>query len=134
MKDLPEINPPFADKTEIPFLPYKRDDEKLARSWAVPGTPGLEHRIGGLEKTVKGTVSYVPENHEMMVNLRAEKVARVADEIPDLKVHGADSGDLLVVGWGGSYGYLITAVRELQAEGYKVSLVISIILIRCLKT
>ena len=123
MKDLPKINPPFAVKTEIPFLPYKRDEEKLARSWAVPGTVGMEHRIGGLEKTVKGTVSYVPENHELMVKLRAEKVERVANEIPDLEVHGAKSGQLLVVGWGGSYGYLITAVRELREEGYKVGLV-----------
>jgi 2-oxoglutarate/2-oxoacid ferredoxin oxidoreductase subunit alpha len=123
MKDLPEIKPPFADKNEIPFLPYKRDAEKLARSWAVPGTPGLEHRIGGLEKTVKGTVSYVPENHELMVNVRAEKVARVVNEIPDIVPFGAGSGDLLVVGWGGSYGYLITAVREMQSEGYKISLV-----------
>ena len=123
MKDLPKITPPFADKNDIPFLPYKRDDEKLARSWAVPGTPGMEHRIGGLEKTVKGTVSYVPENHEHMVKLRAEKVERVANGIPDLEVHGAPSGEILVVGWGGSYGYLITAVRELQAEGHKVSLV-----------
>jgi 2-oxoglutarate ferredoxin oxidoreductase subunit alpha len=123
MKDIPKINPPFADRNEIPFLPYKRDDEKLARSWAVPGTPGMEHRIGGLEKTIKGTVSYVPENHELMVKMRAEKVARVANEIPDLVVHGAGSGDLLVVGWGGSYGYLITAVRELQNAGHKVSLV-----------
>jgi len=123
MKDLPKINPPFADRTEIPFLPYKRDNDKLARSWAVPGIPGLEHRIGGLEKTDKGTVSYVPENHEHMVRLRAEKVERVANEIPGLKVYGAKSGDVLVVGWGGSYGYLLTAVRELQDEGHKVSLV-----------
>jgi len=123
MKDLPKINPPFANRTEIPFLPYKRDDKKLARSWAVPGIPGLEHRIGGLEKTVKGTVSYVPENHEHMVKIRAEKVDRVANEIPDLEVFGAKKGDLLVVGWGGSFGYLITAVRELQDEGHKVSLV-----------
>jgi 2-oxoglutarate ferredoxin oxidoreductase subunit alpha len=123
MKDLPKINPPFADRTEIPFLPYKRDDDKLARSWAVPGIPGLEHRIGGLEKTDKGTVSYVPENHEHMVRLRAEKVERVANEIPGLEVYGAKSGDVLVVGWGGSYGYLLTAVRELQDEGHKVSLV-----------
>jgi 2-oxoglutarate ferredoxin oxidoreductase subunit alpha len=123
MESLPKINPPFADKTVVPFLPYKRDKKRLARSWALPGTPGLEHRIGGLEKTDKGTVSYVPENHELMVKLRAEKVERVVNEIPDLKVHGAGSGDLLVVGWGGSYGYLITAVRELQTEGYKVSLV-----------
>jgi 2-oxoglutarate ferredoxin oxidoreductase subunit alpha len=123
MNDLPEIKPPFAERTEIPFLPYKRDEKKLARSWAVPGIPGLEHRIGGLEKTVKGTVSYTPENHELMVNMRAEKVNRVVNEIPYLSVQGAPAGDLLVVGWGGSYGYLITAVRELQAEGHKVSLV-----------
>ena len=123
MKDLPKIIPPFADRSETPFLPYKRDDDKLARKWAIPGIPGLEHRIGGLEKTIKGTVSYVPENHEEMVKLRAEKVARVVHEIPSLEVYGAKSGDLLVVGWGGSYGYLITAVRELQEEGHKVSLV-----------
>jgi 2-oxoglutarate ferredoxin oxidoreductase subunit alpha len=123
MKELPKIKPPFADRSEIPFLPYKRDDDKLARKWAIPGIEGLEHRIGGLEKTVKGTVSYVPENHEEMVKLRAEKVARVVHEIPGLEVYGANSGDLLVIGWGGSYGYLITAVRELQEEGHKVSLV-----------
>jgi 2-oxoglutarate/2-oxoacid ferredoxin oxidoreductase subunit alpha len=123
MKDLPAITPPFADRNVKPFLPYKRDEETLARSWAVPGIPGLEHRIGGLEKTEMGTVSYVPENHELMVGLRAEKVARVADVIPDIVVQGDDSGDLLVVGWGGTYGYLITEVRELQAEGHKVSLV-----------
>ncbi len=123
MKELPKIIPPFADRSETPFLPYKRDDDKLNRKWAIPGIPGLEHRIGGLEKTIKGTVSYVPENHEEMVKLRAEKVARVVHEIPSLEVYGAKTGDLLVVGWGGSYGYLITAVRELQAEGHKVSLV-----------
>lgn len=123
MKDLPEIYPPFADKNSIPFLPYKRDVKKLIRSWAVPGTPGLEHRIGGLEKTEKGTVSYVPENHELMVKIRAEKVEKIVDEIPNLVVYGPASGDILVVGWGGSFGYLITAVRELQSEGYKISLV-----------
>ena len=123
MKDLPNIKPPFANNTEIPFLPYKRDTEKLARLWAIPGTPGLEHRIGGLEKTEKGTVSYIPENHEHMVNIRAEKVDRVVNDIPDIAVQGASSGDLLVVGWGGSFGYLITAVRELQNAGHKVSLV-----------
>jgi 2-oxoglutarate/2-oxoacid ferredoxin oxidoreductase subunit alpha len=120
--DLPNIYPPIADKGDEPFLPYKRDTKRLARSWAIPGTPGLEHRIGGLEKTIKGTVSYIPENHEDMVNIRAEKIERVAEKIPDLKVYGAESGDLLVVGWGGSYGHLITSVRELQDEGYKVSL------------
>jgi 2-oxoglutarate ferredoxin oxidoreductase subunit alpha len=122
MSELPEIKPPLARKSEEPYLPYKRDDKRLARFWAIPGTPGLEHRIGGLEKTVKGTVSYVPENHEYMVKIREEKVERVTEKIPDLKVYGDDSGDLLVVGWGGSYGHLVTSVRELQTEGYKVSL------------
>lgn len=122
MKDLPVIKPPFADKKDLPFMPYKRDCETLARYWAVPGTPGLEHRIGGLEKTLKGTVSYIPENHEMMVKFRADKVARVADKIPELTVAGEESGDLLIIGWGGTRGYLMTAVNEMQAEGYKVSL------------
>ena len=122
MSDLPEIKPPYADNKDIPFFPYKRNCETLVRSWAIPGTPGLEHRIGGLEKTIKGTVSYIPENHEMMVRLRADKVAKVADSIPDLKVYGEESGELLVVGWGGTRGYLMTAVRELQTEGNKVSL------------
>ena len=121
MKDLPQITPQFAGKNEIPFHPYKRNCDTLARYWAIPGTAGLEHRIGGLEKTVKGTVSYLPENHELMVNFRAEKVARVAEKIPDLRVTGEDSGDLLLIGWGGSRGYLITAVKELQADGHKVS-------------
>jgi 2-oxoglutarate ferredoxin oxidoreductase subunit alpha len=123
MKDLPEVKPPHPDKDDLPFLPYKRDRETLSRKWAIPGTPGLEHRIGGLEKTIKGTVSYIPENHEMMVGLRADKVERIADLLPELTIFGHDSGDLLVVGWGGSYGYLVTAVRELQAEGREVSLV-----------
>lgn len=122
MKDLPVIKPPFADNKDIPFMPYKRDCETLARSWAIPGTPGLEHRIGGLEKTLKGTVSYIPENHEMMVKFRADKVARVSSKIPDLKVLGDQEGDLLLVGWGGTKGYLMTAVRELQKEGYKAGL------------
>jgi 2-oxoglutarate/2-oxoacid ferredoxin oxidoreductase subunit alpha len=121
MSELPAIIPPLAVKGEGPFLPYNRDKVKLTRSWAWPGTPGLEHRIGGLEKTIKGTVSYIPENHEEMVKIRAQKVERVAEGIPDLKVFGQNSGDLLIVGWGGSYGHLITASRELQAEGHKVS-------------
>lgn len=121
IKDLPEIKPPYADKNDFPFMPYKRDCEKLVRSWAIPGTPGLEHRIGGLEKTIKGTVSYIPENHEQMVKTRADKVARVADEIPDLLVFGEKQGDLLLTGWGGTEGYLMTAASELQAEGYNVS-------------
>ena len=123
MNELPEIRPPFADNNEIPFLPYKRDEELLSRKWAIPGTPNLEHRIGGLEKTIRGTVSYVPENHELMVGLRAEKIEKVANVIPDLTVFGPESGELLVVGWGGSYGYLVTAVRELLSEGFNASLI-----------
>jgi 2-oxoglutarate ferredoxin oxidoreductase subunit alpha len=123
MSDMPSITPPIAKVTDEPYKAYKRDAERLARQWAIPGTPGLEHRIGGLEKTEKGTVSYVPENHELMVKLREEKVQRVVEKVPDLKVYGKESGDLLVVGWGSSYGHLITSVRELQAEGQSISLV-----------
>ena len=122
MSELPEIKPPIAVKTDEQYLPYKRDVERLARTWAIPGTPGLEHRIGGLEKTIRGTVSYTPETHEEMVKARAEKIERVVEKVPDLKVYGEDCGKLLVVGWGGSYGHLITAIRELQAEGHKVCL------------
>jgi 2-oxoglutarate ferredoxin oxidoreductase subunit alpha len=122
MSDISVINPPIALKTDKPFYPYERDDQKLARSWAIPGTKGLEHTIGGLEKTLKGTVSYIPENHEKMVKLRAEKIQRVQEKIPDLKVYGDTSGDLLVVGWGGTFGHLLSSVREMQAGGKKVSL------------
>lgn len=100
--------------------PYDRDEETLARNWAVPGTPGLEHRIGGLEKdSVTGNVSYVPENHEKMVHIRSEKIRRVQYNIPDLKVEFAESGDLLVIGWGGTYGSLHSAVKKINQEGYK---------------
>ncbi|MBN2863182.1 MAG: 2-oxoacid:acceptor oxidoreductase subunit alpha [Bacteroidales bacterium] len=121
MKDLRDIKPPFADSSDIPFFPYKRDSENMVRSWALPGTPGLEHRIGGLEKTIKGTVSYIPENHEVMVKARAAKIKKIADDIPNLIVHGEDSGELLLTGWGGTRGYLVTAANELREEGYKVS-------------
>ncbi|MBE0674868.1 MAG: 2-oxoacid:acceptor oxidoreductase subunit alpha [Bacteroidales bacterium] len=122
MKDLPAITPPVAVKGDKPYLPYQRDDARFRREWAIPGTPGLEHRVGGLEKTVKGTVSYVPENHEIMVKARAEKVARVSEKVPDLKVYGAEEGDLLIVGWGGTYGHLLSATRDLVAAGHKVGL------------
>ena len=123
MKELRVITPQIADRNELPFVPYKRDEEKLSRSWAVPGVPGLQHRIGGLEKDTEGNVSYAPENHEKMVRIRAEKVARVANDIPDIEVQGEQSGDMLLVGWGGKYGFIITAVRELRAEGYNISFV-----------
>lgn len=121
MKDLPSIKVPYAVKTDKEYLPYERDPEKLARTWAIPGTPGLEHRIGGLEKTIKGSVSYTPENHEYMVRIRDEKVERIVAEVPDLEVLGKKKGDLLVIGWGSSYGHIYTAVAELQEEGYSVS-------------
>ena len=123
MKDIREIKPRYASPEELPFVPYKRDEETLARSWAIPGVPGLQHRIGGLEKNTKGNVSYLPDNHEKMVRIRAEKVERVSNEVPDLLVQGSDSGDLLIVGWGGSYGFIVTAFRELIAEGHNVSFV-----------
>ena len=104
------------------FMPYARDEETLARSWAVPGTPGLEHRIGGLEKQdLTGNVSYDPDNHEKMTKLRDEKVARIANDIPPTEVFGQDGDELLVIGWGGTFGTLRTAVKNKQAEGVSVS-------------
>jgi 2-oxoglutarate ferredoxin oxidoreductase subunit alpha len=103
------------------FLPYERDD-RLVRQWAVPGTPGLEHRIGGLEKEdVTGNVSYDPANHEHMVKTRAQKIANIANDIPELAVIGPQEGDLLVIGWGGTYGAITTAVQRAQRKGYKVA-------------
>lgn len=121
MKDLPPIRPPFAGKDEMPFMPYGRNSSTLARYWAIPGTGGFEHHVGGLEKTPAGIVSYLPENHESMVRQRADKIAAVREKVADLKVCGRDSGDLLIVGWGGSGGYIVSAVKELQSEGFSVS-------------
>jgi 2-oxoglutarate ferredoxin oxidoreductase subunit alpha len=103
------------------FMPYQRDPKTYARPWAVPGTPGLAHRIGGLEKEDgTGNVSYDPMNHEKMVRLRAQKVASVVQDVPDATVFGGDSGDLLLVGWGSTYGALTGATRALLAEGRSV--------------
>ncbi len=125
MKDYPEIKAPIAtslDEGESIFMPYKRDAETLARRWALPGTEGMEHRIGGLEKDfLKGTVSSDPKNHQLMVNTRAAKVAKVVDSIPVQDVYGDREGDLLVVGWGGTKGHLQMAVEQLRKEGKKVS-------------
>jgi 2-oxoglutarate/2-oxoacid ferredoxin oxidoreductase subunit alpha len=104
------------------FQPYQRDPETFARPWAVPGTPGLEHRIGGLEtEELTGNVSYRPLNHQRMVDQRAEKVARIANELPPVEVNGSPSGQLLVVGWGGTYGAITSAVNEARAAGRDVS-------------
>ena len=110
------------DEGEEKYLPYKRD-EKLARPWAIPGTPGLEHRIGGLEKqNITGNVNYEPENHQLMIKLRQEKVDKIADYIPLQTLDsGPEKGKLLVLGWGSTYGSIKSAVAELQHEGYAVS-------------
>ena len=103
-------------------MPYKRD-EKLVRPWAIPGTAELEHRIGGLEKeNITGNVSYDPENHQLMVNIREQKVENIADYIPLQTLDsGPSTGKLLVLGWGSTYGAIKSAVGQLQSEGYAVS-------------
>jgi 2-oxoglutarate ferredoxin oxidoreductase subunit alpha len=112
------IEKAFAKENED-YVVFRRDSETLARTQAIPGQPGLEHRIGGLEKNEKGGVSYDPENHEQMCRLRAAKVARVAKSIPALDVNGAEKGKLLVLGWGGTYGSITAAVNQLRAEGFE---------------
>jgi 2-oxoglutarate ferredoxin oxidoreductase subunit alpha len=105
-----------------PFEPYQRDETTLARPWAIPGTPGLEHRIGGIEKShITGDVDYEPDNHELMTRLRAEKVQRIAEDIPDLEVEGPTEGDLLVLGWGSTYGAITSAAREARNRGKSVA-------------
>ena len=122
MANLPSIKPPIAMAKDPDFKPYKRDPETLARKWAIPGTEGLRHRIGGLEKeNVSGVVSTDPLNHQKMVDLRHAKVQKVADYIPLQQVDGPKRGDLLVVSWGGTYGAVHSAVQQAQKEGKKIS-------------
>lgn len=123
--DLPKIEVSFKkakDEGDDKYKPYKRD-EKLVRPWAVPGTPGLEHRIGGLEKQdVTGNVNYEPENHQHMINVRQAKVDKIADYIPLQTIDsGAEKGKVLILGWGSTYGAIKSACQELQAEGHAVS-------------
>ena len=124
MGDYPAIKAPIVSQLEGDcYYSYDRDPEVGARSWAIPGTPALEHRIGGLEKHQRtGAVSHDPANHQTMTELRAAKVAKVVDMIPTQEVFGDAEGDLLVVGWGGTRGHLQSAVEKLRAEGKKVSL------------
>ncbi len=123
MEKMPEIKPPIVPEGTEDYMPYKRDPETLVRGWAIPGTPGLEHRIGGLEKDKNtGNVSYDPANHEEMTHIRAEKVAKIVEDIPEQKIEGEQEGDLLLVGWGSTYGHLVSAMEELAAEGKKVGL------------
>jgi 2-oxoglutarate ferredoxin oxidoreductase subunit alpha len=121
---LPDISTTFATMPNDGerFLPYKRDPSTLARPWAIPGTPGLEHRIGGLEKEDEtGNVSYDPENHDRMVRLRTAKVAGIAADIPELEVDDPDGADTLVLGWGSTYGAIGAAARRVRATGRKVA-------------
>jgi len=120
-KELPSITPRIAtDSTN--FRPYCRDEKTLAREWAIPGMEGFQHRIGGLEKDAKGNVSHDALNHQKMVEIRDEKIKRVVDMVPDLETYGDQEGDLLVVGWGGTFGYMESAVRDLRSHGKKVGL------------
>jgi 2-oxoglutarate ferredoxin oxidoreductase subunit alpha len=119
--DIPNIDVQFRTDAEG-FRPYLRDERTLSRPWAIPGTPGLEHRIGGLEKQhVTGNVSYNPDNHDFMVRLRAEKIARMADFIPEVEIFGKPEGEVLVVGWGSTYGAITSAVEGMQEQGVSVS-------------
>jgi len=121
VEDLKEIPVNFAKNPEG-FHPYSRDENTLARPWAIPGTPGLEHRIGGIEKeNITGNISYDPDNHDLMVRLRAEKIERIADDIPLQTVHGPEEGDVLVLGWGGTFGSTRSAVNRAQAKGLAVA-------------
>jgi len=118
---LPPIDPDFATDPAT-FKPYARNPETLARPWAVPGTPDLEHRIGGLEKAdITGNVSYDAANHDKMVRLRAAKIEKIVQDVPDIEVTGDKSGGLLVLGWGSTYGVITTAVQRARAQGKKVS-------------
>ena len=119
VEEMPAINNHILKETDDDWHPYDRDDKTLARKWALPGTAGLEHRVGGLEKDkVSGNVSYVPENHEYMIKIRAEKIKKVQDNIPLLKTEFTDEGELLVIGWGGTYGTLHSAVKQMNEMGY----------------
>jgi len=119
--ELPKIEVSFATDPSG-FMPYARDPETLARPYAIPGTPGLEHRIGGIEKQhITGNVNYDPENHHLMVKLRQEKIDRVANDIPLVEVFGESTGKVLVLGWGSTYGSITSAVEKLQSEGKSVS-------------
>ena len=123
MSELPAIIPPLAKANDPDYFPYKRDSMKLNRQWAIPGTEGLRHRIGGLEKEdIYGNVSHDPENHQLMCEYRAEKVARVANYIKEQEVYGPQSGDLLIVSWGGTYGVMMETVKEMHEQGKSISL------------
>lgn len=123
LKDYPTIIPPYVTpEMSEGWSPYKRNPDTLVRYWAVPGTPGFMHRIGGLEKSnATGAISNDPENHHLMVEQRAEKIARIADSLPPLKVEGCEDAELLLVGFGGTYGHIHEAMQQMNSEGKKVA-------------
>ncbi|MCR5276635.1 MAG: 2-oxoacid:acceptor oxidoreductase subunit alpha [Bacteroidales bacterium] len=124
MKDYPEIKPPYVQgvlKEGQKYYPFQRDPETMVRRWAIPGQKGFEHRVGGLEKNHEGAISSDPANHALMIAERQAKVEKIAASIPELEVLGEPEGKLLVVGWGGTYGHIDSAVRELREAGEKVS-------------
>jgi 2-oxoglutarate ferredoxin oxidoreductase subunit alpha len=125
LDSIPEIEVKFAERPNGPngnYLPYMRDVETFARPWAIPGTPGLEHRVGGLEKeAITGNVSYDPSNHQLMTDTRAWKVANIASDIPPVEVEGDTDAELLVLGWGSTFGSIRAAARRARAEGAKVA-------------
>ena len=119
--DLPPIVPPLASPNDPDYRPFRRHPDSLVRQWALPGMPGLNHRVGGLEKTPDGVLSTDPDNHQLMVQNRQEKVDRIARSFPPLQVQGCPESDLLVVGWGGTAGALFQAVQQLGSEGHPVA-------------
>jgi 2-oxoglutarate ferredoxin oxidoreductase subunit alpha len=121
---LPDIKVEFASKVDgQEFLPYARDDETLSRPWAIPGTPGLQHRVGGITgEHLTGNISYSPSNHELMIRMRARKSAGITREIPPIEIFGdADGGDIVMLGWGSTFGSLREAVKQMREKGKKVS-------------
>jgi 2-oxoglutarate ferredoxin oxidoreductase subunit alpha len=121
---LPDISRPFASEPNVDgqFWPYLRDDETLSRPWAIPGTPGLEHRVGGLEKADgTGNISYDPANHELMTMLRGAKIRAIEEDVDPLEWDGDDDAKVLVLGWGSTYGAIGAACRRLRAQGHKIA-------------
>lgn len=124
-KDFPTIHPPFVNTQQLEndWKPYSRNDETLSRFWAIPGTPGAQHRVGGLEKDFETSIiSTDGANHERMIKTRLEKINRIANDIPQLEVGGTPDADTILVGWGGTYGHILTAADELKADGIPVAL------------
>jgi len=129
VSSLPDISVPFTttfngvdDEGNPVYLPYLRDEVTLARPWAIPGTPGLQHRVGGLEKADKtGNIDHTPANHQLMGDLRAEKIARIANDLPELEVHGDVDAETCILGWGSTWAAIHAAVQRQRRAGHKLA-------------